>query len=542
MKLVRRMLDDFPHTTRINLQRDETTNNLETAHLNLSLNAFSGSLTNRFVCSQSQTNTVGIDHLSPSTSTGNQPIHDNNQHLGEDHYKQHQPDHNHHNQHHNHEQQQQQQQSSSDEQYFTSDETNSSNQNIDISPTTSVSTSVHMKTEPGFPCMLTDADIGTNRKPAMVPTTAHCSDQHNLHYSLSSSKALMAPSPSNMALNFSHDLLLHQGQSVLHHHHHDINDNNGDHKPSQLELDSGNLMQSAAAANMNIWKNTMNFGLKNSAINDHGFLPSSEMNSFSNWTHGGNLNHQGAPNMTHHILDGQHLIGYPQHNQRSLHINNQDLVGASLKTQVCAAEQASFMLNSINHSVTTSQAPMSNHHTPHQSTDGSHLRSQSLDHGATTYNLSMNHDGQFYNNRSHSSTIKSTVFLHDRQGPMSLSNNHHQANHVSYHNAEHMNSSQPTTSHHVAGTSSGSSSKNIGTFRCPHCNEMFSMRNLYQSHLKTHSQEKGEDLDRGHEILLLTTLQSVKPLTKCLLDLSNQGRKQSFIVNYVATVSPRRPR
>jgi hypothetical protein len=468
------MSDDYLHTNRFKLQTtDEQTGNSNPAHLNLSLNSFSGNLTNRFACSQSQTNNINsIQHLTPSSTTSGNQILNHNSPQARDLYKKHQSDLRH-NQH-----------SSGDEQYFTSDETNSSNQNIN-STSTSGSTVSYIKTETDCTGMLTNIDNRCNRQSVMVPTTAHCSEQNNLHYSLSNSKTLAAPSPSNMALNFSHDLLLHQGQSMLNHH--EINDNN-DHKTPQLELDSGNLMQSAAAANMNIWKNTMNFGLKHSAINEHSFLPTSDMNSFSNWTHSGNLNHQGAPNMTHHILDGQHLIGYPQHNQRSLHLNNQDLVGASLKTQVCAAEQASFMLNTINHSVATSQTSISNHHTPHQSNDSSHLRPQSLDHGATSYNLSMN-DGQFYNNRSHSTTIKS-VFLHDRQGPMSLNNNH-QPNHISYHNAEQMNS-QPTTSHHVAGTSSGNSSKNIGTFRCPHCNEMFNMRNLYQSHLKTHSQEKGK--------------------------------------------------
>lgn len=491
------MLDDFPQLNQhnIKLERDEETSNPTNAYMNLSLNSFSGGSANRFVCSQS-TNNVSINHPSPSTSTSNNHVLASNQNHQqqpvESHYKQQGSNHHQHHQNQQHQNHLQHsssnnqlnhnQQASRDEQYYTSDETNSSNLNLNPSTT---SAHHHTKVEAAnssYPTMLANGDIGTPRHTTMVPTTAHCSDQHNLHYSLSNSKTIAA-SPSNMALNFSHDLLLHQGQSALHH---QTNDN-GEHKPNQLDLDSGNLMQSAAA-NMNIWKNTMNFGLKHSTINEHGFLPASEMNTFSNWTHGGNLNHQGAPNMTHHILESQHLIGYPQHNQRSLHLNNQDLVGATLKNQVSAAEQASFMLNSINHSVTTSQAPLTNHHVSHQSNDNQHLRSQSLDHNAASYNLSMN-DGQFYNNRSHSNTLKSSVFLQDRSGPMSLSSN--QPNHISYHNAEHMNP-QPTTSHHVAGTSSGSASKNIGTFRCPHCNEMFNMRNLYQSHLKTHSQEKGK--------------------------------------------------
>lgn len=482
------MLDDFSHTARVKLQRDdEETDNSNTAHLNLSLNSFSGSLTNRFSFSnQSQSYNSSISHLSPTTllagssNNNNQYSHDNQQ---RDHYKQHLANNNQLNQ------QSSQQHNSNDDHYFTSDETSSSNQNIAL--TSGASSTAHLKPEAngGRGLLAGAADLGINRQTSvMVPTTAHCSDQHNLHYSISNSKTLTAPSPSNMALNFSHDLLLHQGQSALHQH--DIGDN-VEHKPSQLELDSGNLMQSAAA-NMNIWKNTaMNFGLKH----EHSFLPASaDMNSFSSWTHSGNLNHQSSPNMTHHILDSQHLIGYPQHNQRAttLHLNNHDLVGTSLKSQVRSAEQASFMLNSINHSVASAQTPISNHHTTHQTTDSSHLRgAQSLDthHGPSSYNLSINDNGQFYNNRSHSSTIKSAVFSHDRQVHMSLTNNH-QANHVSYHSSDHLNS-QPTTSHHVA-SSSGSSSKNIGTFRCPHCNELFNMRNLYQSHLKTHSQEKGE--------------------------------------------------
>lgn len=406
-----------------------------------------------------------------------------------------------------------------------------------------------------------------------------------MHYSLSNSTKnnhLPTSSPSNMALNFSHDLLLqtsHQGQSSSlnssnsgsgssssnnNNNHHTTssnhnnsnnssnnNDNNGNssnsvsnnivaelkHNPltGSLDLDPTNshqLMQSAAAG-MNMWKSTMAAA---------SFLPNpSDMNTFSNWTHGNGLggHHQATPSMTHHILDGQNLIaGYSQHNHHHHNHHHQrpttiqqlqsqqvDLVGASLKNHASglAAEQASFMLNSINQQVQSanSQAATSSgsggnghHHSgSHQDTTANlHLSrsQQQLDHNAatTSYNLSMN-DNQFYTNQSHVNNIKSSVFLHDRSGAASHSN--HLAGQLSYHNAaaavaaaEHLNPQPGTSGHPLAGTSGSSgglgggggssSSKNIGNFRCPHCSEMFNMRNLYQSHLKSHSQDKGECL------------------------------------------------
>lgn len=198
-------------------------------------------------------------------------------------------------------------------------------------------------------------------------------------------------------------------------------------------------MQSAAA-NMNMWKNTMGLSM------GHNFLPATDMSSFTaNWSnHGGNhLGHQAAPQMTHHILDSQHLIGYPQHShhtasshhQRSLsHLpNHQELVGATLKSQ---AEQAtSFMLNSINHQVNVSQNhtstnssihPQANHHHSTQTTAATttttpntdnlnQLRTiQSVDHSVTSYNLALNDNHQFYNstnsrndsNRSQTNSVK----------------------------------------------------------------------------------------------------------------------------------------
>lgn len=396
----------------------------------------------------------------------------------------------------------------------------------------------------------------------------HHNNNNNMHYSLPTAKNLPISNPANMALNFSHDLLLqtgHHSQTSSHHnnnnnsnsntnsnnnHHHnhhnqDNTNDNVDIKPQHLsnsfELDSGSLMQSAAAVGM--WKNSMGLGhFKHHSIGDHSFLPSSS--DFSTWTtHGNNLGQQAGQAMTHHILEGQHLIGYPQHHhhhhhQRSLPMgaNHQDL--ASLKGEHAAT---SFMLNSINHQAAAVSAshsnPISSHHTTTTSTTTSssssssmtathqphdnhlNIRAQpsSLDHcAATSYSLAMN-DNQFYNssraeNRSHQSPIKAPQVLlaADRSVQLSLANHH--ASHVAYnntHNGGHLDHSnpQPTTSgavgshhhnhlhhHHLPGSSSGLTSKNIGTFRCPHCSETFNMRNLYQSHLKTHSQDKGEHI------------------------------------------------
>ena len=358
-------------------------------------------------------------------------------------------------------------------------------------------------------------NVESSQHANLVPSV-HNSDHHsNMHYSMSAAKNVTNPSPSNMALNFSHDLLLQTS-------HHSHQNNNGQHNQdsdtneikSQLtnsfELDSGSLMQSAAVG-MNMWKNSMGLNhFKHPAIADQSFLPATDMNSFSSWTHSNNIGHQ----TTHHILDSQHLIGYPhQHHQRNIGVPNQNLVGPSLtKSQSCAADQASFMLNSINHQAQpTSQNPgaSSHHTTPHPTHDNLNLRSHALDHSAATaaaatYNLALN-DNQFYNNsradnRSHVNNIKTSSLMTDRSMQMSLSNHHHHHHHphhhhasqLPYHGTVHTNGPQPTSSHHVAGSSSGGGSRNIGTFRCPHCSEIFSVRSIYQNHLKTHSQEKGE--------------------------------------------------
>lgn len=328
-----------------------------------------------------------------------------------------------------------------------------------------------------------------------VIPTAHGSEQQ-IHYSSPNAKNLLDSSRSNVALNFSHDLLQQSSQNhqtTIH----QPSDNSDPkhHLSNSFEIDSGSLMQSAAVG-MNMWKSTMNLNhFKHPVIAEHNFLPNPDLNPFPGWPHGNNLGHQPS-SMTHHIIDSQHLIGYSQH-QRSLPIPSQDLMGNSIKGQ-SPAEQASFMLNSINHQASTSQNSSSNHQTT-QPLDNLNLRpSHPLDHSAS-YNLSMN-DNQFYNSsrnetRSHPNAIKSSFMVADRSVHLSLAN--HQSN-IAYHNPEHTNL-QPTTSHHVAGTSSGASSsslhsKNVGSFTCSTCKEVFSLRTVYQSHLKTHSQDKGKTM------------------------------------------------
>lgn len=327
--------------------------------------------------------------------------------------------------------------------------------------------------------------VDSTQHNSMIPT-AHGSDQQ-IHYSLSTQKNLTESSPSSMALNFTNDPLHagHHGQGTSNLQHH--SDEIKQQSTNSFELDSASLMQTAAVG-MNMWKSTMNLNhFKHPAISDHNFLPSPDLNSFSSWTHGGNLgSHHQPPNMTHHILDSQHLIGYSQH-QRSLPLSNQDLVGTSLKSH-SPAEQASFMLNSINHQASTSQNSSSNHQT--NQIDNINLRSNHLDHSAS-YNLSMN-DNQIYTSsrsegRSHPNAIKPSFVVPDRSVHMSLTNNHNQ---LSYHNAEQA-SIQPTTSHQVASSSSSSSSKT--EWRCSFCSEVFPLRTVYQAHLKTHSQDKGNN-------------------------------------------------
>lgn len=350
-----------------------------------------------------------------------------------------------------------------------------------LSPTTSA---LNVKPEVDSTSTIGSMSVDSTQHNSMIPT-AHGSD-HQIHYSLSTQKNLTESSPSNMALNFTNDPLQagHHGQATSNLQHH--SDEIKQQSTNSFELDSASLMQSAAVG-MNMWKNTMSLNhFKHPAISDHNFLPSSDLNSFSSWTHGGNLgSHHQPPNMTHHILDSQHLIGYSQH-QRSLPLSNQDLVGTSLKSH-SPAEQASFMLNSINHQASTSQNSSSSHQT--NQIDNINLRSNHLDH--STYNLSMN-DNQIYTSsrsegRSHPNAIKPSFVVPDRPVHMSLTNHHNQ---LSYHNAEQA-SIQPTTSHQVASSSSGSSSKT--EWRCSFCSEVFPLRTVYQAHLKTHSQDKGKN-------------------------------------------------
>lgn len=515
------MLNDFHATNqqvKLEVQRDDETNT-STARMNSSVNSISeiestitqadltsshvigSTLNNSSTSSSSSSEHVVVDHVQAT---------DNLHHSS--HQGQHIETHRLHPQHHPHHHPQHLQQLQ--EPYFTSGGTpstcpnlnksnkfpvivcpltSSSNRSLVLDNKTLVQSSLLTPNQP------VNMNVEATQHSNMVPS-AHCSDLHNnMHYSLPA-KNLPNSSPSNMALNFSHDLLLQTGHNsqVSLHHQQDTADNADSNNKSQLsnsfEFDSGSLIQSAAAVGM--WKNTMGLSpFKHPAITaEHSFLQTSDMNSFSSWPHGSNISQQTTQSMTHQILEGQHLIGYPQHHQRSLPIPNQDLVGASLKNQACADQATSFMLNSINHQASASHSvPISSHHTTHQPHDNLNLRSQPLDQCATSYSLTMN-DNQFYNssrteNRSHVSPVKQSVLLSDRSVQLTL-NNHH-ASQLPYHSADHANP-QPTTSHHVPGSSSGhSSSKNSGTFRCPHCNETFSVRNLYQSHLKTHSQEKG---------------------------------------------------
>lgn len=326
---------------------------------------------------------------------------------------------------------------------------------------------------------------------SMVPT-AHCSDSH-IHYSFPVNKSNTDSSSTSMALNFSHDLLQqtsHHNQSMMQQH----ADSTGNSKSNQLnnsiDLGSGALMQSAVG--MNMWKSSMGLNhFKHPALTDHNFLPNSDINSFSGWPHTNGLgtSHQ-TSSMTHHILDNQHLITYPSH-QRALPLSNQDLVGGSMKNQM-PSEQATFMLNSMNHQASTSQSSTSNHQASNQSSDNLNLRSNHLSH-STSYNLSMN-DNQFYSSsrseqRSHPNAIKSTMILNDRPVHITLNEGHH--NHLAYQSTDHTNL-QPTTSHQVPGSSSDPATRGSGSFRCSTCNEIFTLKTAYQSHLKTHSHDKGE--------------------------------------------------
>lgn len=337
------------------------------------------------------------------------------------------------------------------------------------------------------PTSIADMNVNTNQHTNMIPT-AHGSD-HQMLYSQTTPKNLPVSSPSGIALNFSHDLLQQPsshhilGSGGMHQH----ADNNVDVKPqlhNSFEIDSRSLMQSAVG--MNMWKDMSQLNhFKHPAINDHNFLPASDLNNFTGWSHGNNLNHQQS-SMAHNILDSQHLIGYPQHQQRSIPISNQDLGGSVVKSQ-SSGEQTSFMLNSINHKASTSQNSSSSHQTT-QPIDNLSLRSDTLDHSASTYNLSMNDNHLYTSSRSDSRSqpnLSKSSVMSDRSVHMSLS---HQGQ-LPYHQSNELSLQQ--MSHLMPGSSSGSS-KSAGSFRCPHCNEVFPLRTVYQSHLKTHSQEKGK--------------------------------------------------
>lgn len=410
-------------------------------------------------------------------------------------------------QHHHHQQKQQQYfATEQDSNYNNSIQTNRSNSSTSSSSPNGSALNVNseINNSSSSNIKIESMNVDTSHK-NMIPT-AHGSD-HQVHYSLPThNHKNLGPesSPSSMALNFSHDPLQgghhNQGASNMHAGHHSSGDDTKNNQiTSSFELDSASLMQTATSVSMNMWKNTMGLNhFKHPAIADHNFLPSSEhLNSFSSWTHnvGGNLGNHQAPNMPHHILESQHLIGYSQH-QRSLPISNQDLVGVtnSIKGNHSShAEQAtSFMLNSINHQATSSQNSSSNHQT--NQLENLNLRSNHLDHNAS-YNLSMN-DNQIYTSsrsegRSHPNAIniKPSFVVPDRSMHMSLTNHHSQ---LTYHSAEHV-SIQPTTSHQVASSSSGSTSSKT-EWRCSYCSEVFPLRTVYQAHLKTHSQEKGNNL------------------------------------------------
>jgi len=318
----------------------------------------------------------------------------------------------------------------------------------------------------------------------MVPT-AHCSD-NQIQYSLPMTKV----SDSNLALNFSHDLL-HQASHQQNHlvMHSDANEmkSHVSQPHHSIELDPSGVIPPVG---MNIWKNTMSLNHFKHPIADHGFLPTSDINSLSNWTHGNSVVSQSS-GMNHHLLESQHLIGYTQSHRSQMSIpNHHESIGASMKSHT-TNDQTTFKLNSINHHASTSQSSISNHQTS-QSIDNLNLRSDMLDHSAS-YNLASN-DNQFYDSsrseiRSHPNTVKSSFQMNDRSVQISLNNRHGQ---LSYLETEQTNL-QPTTSQHLAGSSSSSSSsKNANSFRCPTCNEVFPLRTVYQNHLKTHSQDKGE--------------------------------------------------
>lgn len=197
-------------------------------------------------------------------------------------------------------------------------------------------------------------------------------------------------------------------------------------------------------------------------MSDHNFLPNTNLNTFSNWSHaGGNLAGQSS-GAHHHILDhSSHLIDYSQHHHRGLP-----------------------------HLSITSQGA-TNYHQTSQPLDNLNLMPHHLDGGAASYNLSTLNENQLYNSQYH--TKSASFLISSERSTGSLSN--HQAQ-LTYHN-----SIEPTTSsqHLVSASSSGggSSSNKTGSsaggsssFRCSTCNEVFPLRTVYQSHLKTHTKQE----------------------------------------------------
>lgn len=468
------MLDEFRASQRTQVHRDDETNG-HVVQSNQSSHSHTETepIAHQDINSPRNVSIISISNNSTSsTSNGDQQLShsriDNNQH------------HNSNNNHHHHIDQHRHQEQQLDHNNCRSDEHSQYNNiesnykfNSHNSLITNLKNNIH--TSP-----MQNMNVDTTQQSSMVPD-AHCSE-HQIHYHPSPiNKNLNDNNPSNMALNFSHNFL----QQTNHHTQTSMHQDLIDVKPTLSNSSDLNSMQSAAVG-MNMWKSPMNLNhFKHPAIADHTFLPSSEINSFSNWSHTNNLGPQSS-SMTHHLLENQHLIGY-QH-QRSLPIPSQDLVGATIKGHPSAG-QSPFMLNSINHHASTSQSSSSNHQIT-QPIDNLNLRPHPPHHNAS-YNLSMN-DNQFYSssrseNRSQQNTIKAPFIVTDRSVHVSLGNQS-----ILQYQGNEDGGLQATTSHLIAGSSSGAT-KGTGNFRCQHCNEVFSLRTAYQSHIKTHSQDKGEN-------------------------------------------------
>lgn len=335
------------------------------------------------------------------------------------------------------------------------------------------------------------------------------------HYSLPSPSVKIEHNSSNMALNFTHDLshqMGHQARNLADLGHNNPLSNQSDlklHHQSSFDLDSGYLV-STNAVGMTVWKNTIGLNnFKHPITSEHSFLPPpTDLNSFTSWPHGPNFTHT-TTNVTNHLLDSQHIVGYPPHQRSTLAIVEHDLAGCSTKnsgqTHIEQASSSSFMLNPTSNPQ-TSHDSSSNIHAVTQPIDNlTHLRPPHVDHQmqGTSYNLSIN-DNQLYNgnrsdNRSqHHNAPKTPFFMNDRL-VMSLGNSH-LSSQTSFPTVDNNNINQPITSHrasvtNVASSSSGQS-KNQSNYKCNTCNEVFSLKTVYQSHLKQHSHGKGKYQDR----------------------------------------------